>query len=362
MSFGAGITASNITATNPFPGTVDLQAPGTGLLVINGDLGAVHFADGSTTTLAALLTQSATYYSSVSATLPGGYTTLQLTGSADVSGTGNNLSDVIIANSGNDTLVAGSGLSTLVGGTGNDTFVVNSGGDVISKAANSGNNTEQTTASVTLADNVQNLVAAGTGALNLVGNALANVITSNSGADTLIAGSGVATLIGGAGNNVYIVNSAADVIVEAANGGTDEELAAASVTIAANVESLYEYAAGHLVMTGGSQADTIGGYGDNDTLVAGTGIATLLGLGKNDTFVINDPSDFVDPTGGGINTVVTPLSYAAPATISAFNATRFVITGIETLTVTCKACHEEFPSPIAMDSTTYMRFMGLPAS
>ena len=58
---------------------------------------------------------------------------LVLTGTADLMATGNALSNVLVANSGNDTLVAsGTTSDTLVGGSGNDLFVINITGDVIS--------------------------------------------------------------------------------------------------------------------------------------------------------------------------------------------------------------------------------------
>jgi len=68
--------------------------------------------------------------------------TLQLTGSANINATGNNLGDnisgnagnnTLIGGSGNDTITAGSGSDTLTGGGGTDTFVFNvsTGTDVI---------------------------------------------------------------------------------------------------------------------------------------------------------------------------------------------------------------------------------------
>ena len=65
--------------------------------------------------------------------------TLQLTGSANLTGTGNNLTDTLIANSGVDILISGTGVTTMVGGAGGDTFYVNNGADVVQAVAGAHN-------------------------------------------------------------------------------------------------------------------------------------------------------------------------------------------------------------------------------
>src|SRR5262249_13976283 len=65
-----------------------------------------------------------TVKSSVSYTLPTGIDNLYLTGSANVTGTGNSGSNIIIGNAGTDVIVSGGGNDILRAGTGSDTFVV----------------------------------------------------------------------------------------------------------------------------------------------------------------------------------------------------------------------------------------------
>ncbi len=345
LVFGSGITAGMLSATQG-TGTVNGVANQTIITIkVSGGnsitLAApaftqVGFADGSSTTLAAIVAQGSSVTSAVSTTMGAGVTKLTLTGTANISGTGNNLADTIIANSGNDTLIAGSGLATLVGGSGNDTFVVNNVADVIQEAPNSGNNTEQTSVSVTLASNIQNLTAtAGTTALTLTGNSLNDVITANSGADKLVAGSGadtlvsgtgIDTLVGGTGNDVFVVNNASDVITEAANSGNNTEQTSVSVTLANNVQNLTA-AAGttaltltgntlNNVITANSGADKLVAGSGLDTLVSGTGIDTLVGGTGNDVFVVNNASDVITKSANtGSNTEQASVSLTLAANV-----------------------------------------------
>ncbi|MFY0057129.1 hypothetical protein ABTP94_19095, partial [Acinetobacter baumannii] len=53
------------------------------------------------------------------------------------------------------------------------------------------------------------------------GNALANVITGNSGNNILDGGVGADTLVGGEGDDQYVVDNIGDTITEADGEGTD---------------------------------------------------------------------------------------------------------------------------------------------
>ena len=61
--------------------------------------------------------------SSVTYTLPTNVENLTLTGTAAISGTGNELANIILGNGGANTLVGGDGADTLVGGSGNDSML-----------------------------------------------------------------------------------------------------------------------------------------------------------------------------------------------------------------------------------------------
>ncbi|WP_428427196.1 calcium-binding protein [Pararhizobium sp.] len=172
-------------------------------------------------------------YSSVSYMLEGGQEIEFLNYSAATSAaylkgvklTGNAFGQSINGGGGNDVLIGGGGADTLTGYGGNDTYVTD-GGDAIVEAVGGGTDTIQSSASITLSANVERLLLTGSANLNGAGNALANVITGNtgnnslsglSGADTLSGGAGADklsgglgadSLTGGSGNDTFLFNAA----------------------------------------------------------------------------------------------------------------------------------------------------------
>lgn len=140
-------------------------------------------------------------------------------------------SDLVLGGAGHDYLDGGEGIDQLEGGAGDDTYIVDHGSDVVVEAAGAGDDKVQTTASYTLADNVETLFLQGAAAIDGTGNALdnylagngaANVIDGAGGSDTLAGGGGNDTLIGGVGDDKYVVSdiTGSDVI-DNADGGFD---------------------------------------------------------------------------------------------------------------------------------------------
>ena len=144
---------------------------------------------------------------------------LTLTGSGNLSGTGNELSNAIIGNSGNnildggagndtlegnsgnDTLIGGLGNDVMKGGAGNDTYYVDSVGDTISDS--SATDTVISSISWTLGSNLENLTLTGTDALTGIGNTLNNTIIGSAGNNVLDGLGGMDILTGGAGADVF---------------------------------------------------------------------------------------------------------------------------------------------------------------
>ncbi len=125
--------------------------------------------------------------SSVSFTLPANIDCLRLE-QAGLTGTGNA--------AGHNYLTSLTGGNTLVGGAGgNDVFSISHSNDHIVVAAGTPNETVDAWSSFSLPANVQNLVGEGAGAVTLVGNSMANIITANTGADTLTGGGGADTFV-----------------------------------------------------------------------------------------------------------------------------------------------------------------------
>ncbi|MBB3937029.1 calcium-binding protein [Aureimonas phyllosphaerae] len=185
-----------------------------------------------------------TVLSTISWTLSKNVEDLRLGGDTPLSGTGNELDNLIVGNdgtnaltghAGNDTLEGGGGHDTLLGGAGNDTLDGGAGadrmeggagndtyivdmvkgiytpiGDTVVEAANAGIDRVYANVTVQLGDNVEHLHLTGEGNINGFGNALANEISGNDrdnflfgaeGVDTLRGGAGQDTLDGGAGND-----------------------------------------------------------------------------------------------------------------------------------------------------------------
>ncbi|MBR0554363.1 calcium-binding protein [Ciceribacter sp. L1K23] len=179
-----------------------------------------------------------TIRSSLSYVLDDNVENLVLTGSAGLSGTGNNLANVITGNgghnrlsggaghdtllggAGNDSLDGGTGADRMDGGTGNDTFYVDHTGDVVVEAANGGTDTVNASRSYALTGNVENLILTGAGNLSGIGNALDNTLSGNAGRNALSGGAGNDVLSGGGGNDTLRGDAGNDRLL--GGSGTDK--------------------------------------------------------------------------------------------------------------------------------------------
>jgi Ca2+-binding RTX toxin-like protein len=254
---------------------------------------------------------------------------LTLTGTTAINGTGNAGNNVITGNSGNnslnggdgnDTLNGGAGTDTLIGGTGDDIYIVDSATDTITEQASGGTDTIQSSVTLTMATNVENLTLTGTAAINGTGNAGNNVITGNSGNnslnggdgnDTLNGGAATDTLIGGNGNDVYIVDSTADTITEQANAGTDTIQSGVTYTIAAaNVENLTLTGTAAINGTGNAGNNLITGNTGSNTLDGGAGTDTLIGGSGDDIYIVDSTTDtIIENANEGTDTIQSSVTY-----------------------------------------------------
>jgi trimeric autotransporter adhesin len=243
---------------------------------------------------------------------------LTLTGVANLTGIGNDGANVVTGNAGdnavfglagNDTLIGdagndlldgGSGADAMAGGAGDDFYIVDNAGDVVTEAANAGNDTVQASIDYTLTANVENLILTGS-ALAGTGNVLDNAITGTAANNFLDGGAGVDTMTGGAGDDLYVVDDSADAVVENAGEGGDTVHAAASYTLADNVENLI-LAGANLVGTGNALDNTLTATGSGNT---------LAGLAGDDTYVVGDSSDVISENADeGYDTVWSSASHA----------------------------------------------------
>ena len=258
-----------------------------------------------------------TVRAAVNWTLGDNFEHLTLVGNA-ISGTGNDMANMLTGNAlnniltggaGNDILNGMAGADRMIGGTGNDTYHVDNSGDVIVEAANEGTDNVLASADYTLSDNIEQLTLTGTAirgtgnalANSLLGNDEANILSGGAGTDRLDGGKGADTLIGGLDNDTYIVDNVGDVVIEKNGEGWDMIVSTVDYTLAANVEQLSlsgtavrgtSSVGGGVVngneigniLTGGAGKDWLDGKAGDDRLSGGGGVDQLTGGAGRDTF------------------------------------------------------------------------------
>ena len=247
-----------------------------------------------------------TVMSDVSTTLGSNLENLTIAGSRSLTGSGNDLDNVMSA--------PGS-ISLLAGGLGNDTYVVGPSDDldIIVEASGGGVDTVRASRNyrlpdyveqlelidpllinVSVADPLQGLLLPGMTPTDSQGNPTGPNGTGNSQANTLIGtsqnnildgGTETDTMIGGAGDDTYLVDNAGDVVVEQANEGTDSVLSVASHHLSVNVENLWLTGTGAINGTGNASANTIIGNDSANVLDGGAGYDFLQGFGGADTYL-----------------------------------------------------------------------------
>jgi Ca2+-binding RTX toxin-like protein len=293
--------------------------------------------------------------SSISLNLSTNYANIEnltLTGSSSYNLTGNSSANTLTGNSGNNVIDGGAGNDTMIGGAGNDTYYVDSSSDVVTENSVEGTDTIQSSVTLTIAANVENLTLTGGSAINGTGNTVANEITGNGannslsgaqgndtlygggGNDTLNGGLGNDTLIGGLGDDTYVVNTTGDIVTEVSGEGTDTIQSSVTLTIAANVENLTLTGGSAINGTGNTVAneitgngannslsgaqgnDTLYGGGGNDTLNGGLGNDTLIGGLGDDTYVVNTTGDIVtEVSGEGTDTIQSSVTLTIAANV-----------------------------------------------
>jgi Ca2+-binding RTX toxin-like protein len=317
-----------------------------------------------------------TVRSSISYILGDNLENLVLTGTSNISGTGNALNNSITGNGGYNTLDGKAGDDTLTGYYGNDTYIVDSIGDVVIENASQGTDKIYASISYTLTANVEHLTLTGTADINGTGNSLSNSITGNvgnniltgdagndtlnggdgndtinggAGNDSLIGGIGDDSLIGGIGNDIYIVDSIGDIVIENTQEGTDKIYASISYTLTDYVEHLTLTGTadidgignsrsnsitgnvGNNSLTGGDGNDTLnGGVGNdtlnggagNDALNGGAGNDSLIGGVGNDSYTVDSIGDVViEDANSGTDTVSASISYTLTDNVEHLNLT-----------------------------------------
>jgi Ca2+-binding RTX toxin-like protein len=187
---------------------------------------------------------------------------------------GNGGTDTLLGGEGDDILDGGLGGDVLDGGNGDDVYIVDNALDtIVNETATSGYDEVDSSVSINLPSEIENLVLTGTGNITGAGNSLNNILVGNdqknilnglggdddiygaAGDDTLrgstgsdyLNGSGTDLfgqavidydrLEGGVGDDLYAVDSG-DTVVENAGEGNDTVIANFSYVLPSNVEGL----------------------------------------------------------------------------------------------------------------------------
>jgi Ca2+-binding RTX toxin-like protein len=250
-------------------------------------------------------------------------------GDDSLSGLGGN--DNLYGMAGDDTLDGGVGNDKMYGGAGSDLYIVNAAGDSVLEYADEGwHDKVQSSVAWTLGANVENLLLAGTSAINgtgnvldneIVGNGAVNTLTGNGGNDFLYSmggndklygnagndyldgGAGNDTLSGGADDDYYVVDASGDKVSESANAGWDAVESTVAWTLGSNIEGLILGGTASLNGTGNSLDNELVGNDAANTLTGNGGNDLLFGNGGNDSLLGNAGDDTLD--GGFGNDTLT---------------------------------------------------------
>ncbi len=270
---------------------------------------------------------------------------LELTGTANVNGTGNSLANTIKGNGGANLVNGGAGADAMFGGAGNDTYIVDNTGDLANDSSGA-LDTVNASVSYTLSAGIEILNLTGTSNINGTGNTLANIINGNSGNNTLNGGLGIDNMAGQAGDDIYIVDRPTDIVNEEVGEGTDEVRSTGLLYILAlgmEIERLTFIGTGDFtgygnefdnLIAGGSGDDNLFGGSGRDTLRGGLGMDSLDGGLGSDVYEIaeNEIAAGEVIADSGLAGTDTLRTTGAGFTIDLRNAAR--IEGIETLTFT----------------------------
>jgi Ca2+-binding RTX toxin-like protein len=219
---------------------------------------------------------------------------LNLLGSADVDGTGNELANTLAGNSGANVLDGLGGADLMVGLGGNDTFVVDDAGDqVVEQGAGDGFDRVDSSIDYRLGANVEVLVLLGSDDIDGTGHNLANTLVGNSGANVLNGKGGADYMAGNGGDDTYVVHDAGDEVVELRDEGYDQvnSYIDYQFSVVQHLEQLNLLGSANIDGTGNGLANTlIGNSGDNllngrdggDDLRGGAGNDRLLGGAGDD--------------------------------------------------------------------------------
>jgi Ca2+-binding RTX toxin-like protein len=325
---GTGNDSSNIitgnNAVNIIDGGIGADTIDGGLasdIMIGGDGNDLYYvsASGDTITEVAGQGTSDVVKSAASYTLSDEVEKLELTGTNQTSGTGNNLANTITGNTVSNTLKDGGDSAnndTLTGGTGDDVYVVSNKDDVVTETSTIATEIDTVKSSAseyTITSNVENLQLGGSTGIKGVGNGLNNdikissssfvngsvtVAVDNTVNNTIDGKGGADTMAGGGGSDTYVVDNIGDIVTEASGAGTADKVQS-SITYTldkTNLENLELTGSASINATGNAVANTVAGNSGSNIIDGGIDVvgtdttedADLLSGGNGgDTYIVD---------------------------------------------------------------------------
>jgi Ca2+-binding RTX toxin-like protein len=351
---GTGNALANRITGNEGDNVID---GGAGVDVMNGGAGAdTYYVDNAADQVVEAVRGGGadTVIASTSYTLTDYADNLTLTGSGDLSATGNSINNAIIGNSGRNLIDGGASKDALDGREAGDLYAVRNARDgVAGEIQDTGTTgidevrvTYETVGYAIFNDKDTGIerivVGTGTGAnadtsgtakiavsaakvlnaLTIIGNAGANRITGTAFADTIDGGAGGDTMSGGAGNDTYYVDDLKDRVSERALSGFDTVYSSVSFKLSSGVDALVLTGTADLSGTGGNDANTITGNGGANLLDGGKGDDLLMGMGGNDRLIGRLGVDTLEGGSGADRFVFVTALHAGdlPDTVTDFSS------------------------------------------
>jgi trimeric autotransporter adhesin len=224
--------------------------------------------------------------------LGAGIENLTLTGTSNIRGIGNSLSNTIQGNSGNNVIDGSLGADVMAGGHGNDSYFVGDPLDRVLETAMAGFDVIYSAVTYTMGFNVEVLRLEGVTNIAGYGNSQNNTIYGNSGNNIINGRAGVDSMIGGAGNDNYYVDNVEDVVIEELGSDIDTIISSVSYTLPNYVANL-ELTGSAQNGTGNAQTNIITGNSQDNILDGGASIDGMFGDAGDDVYVVDHVSDIV---------------------------------------------------------------------
>jgi Ca2+-binding RTX toxin-like protein len=267
------------------------------------------------------------------------FSTTNNTGTAAMTLSGNEFSQLILGNDGANNIDGVGGADTMQGRLGDDQYFVDNAGDALVELAGQGYDVARTSVSYTLTSGaaIEALTTTnhgGTSAIDLTGNEFGQYILGNDGANTIDGKAGADTMEGRLGDDQYFVDNSGDVLVELAGHGYDVVRASVSYTLTGGAEIEALTTTDHsgtaaINLTGNEFGDLsvrqyLLGNDGNNILDGAGGADRMEGRLGDDTYFIDNAGDVVTELAGqGTDAVRTGISYSlgSGAAIEQFTTT-----------------------------------------